>query len=71
MTNLLFTNKEGIETIANYKNVSATQLAAQLVWEIDELGESRVLNAAENSYKELGGEFIKLIKSFKDQVVFI
>ena len=45
MTNLLFTNKENKEVIANIPSISIKQAAIQLSFEIEELGQERVLNA--------------------------
>ena len=67
MTNLLFTNKENKEVIANIASISIKQAAIQLSFEIEELGQKRVLNAADNTWSKATGKyFLELVNDFRN-----
>tara|TARA_R110000803_G_C11780799_1_gene296591 strand:+ start:305 stop:535 length:231 start_codon:yes stop_codon:yes gene_type:complete len=67
MTNLLFTNKENKEVIANISSISIKQAAIQLSFEIKELGQERVLNAANNTWSIATGKyFLELVNDFRN-----
>tara|TARA_R110000772_G_C13205506_1_gene430490 strand:+ start:237 stop:467 length:231 start_codon:yes stop_codon:yes gene_type:complete len=67
MTNLLFTNKENKEVIANISSISIKQAAIQLSFEIKKLGQERVLNAANNTWSKATGKyFLELVNDFRN-----
>lgn len=69
-TKLLFTNKKGIEVIACAESVGVLQLARSLAWELDKLGDERILSAANNTYGKTGHHFLSAVKIARDEIPF-